>query len=393
MKKGNKGYKIENYGRIFDGSERRKKKRIRNTVIFIIVVLLLVFLGYSISGPLSNLLKGKKTERPGDSSSEISSNITQNVSSQISEEEKEPQIPNGEVKAAYLPLQTAKDSAALTAYLDKIKALGYNSVILELKDESGYIYYQTQNQLALEVGAVSEAAIVDLPSVIEAIKGAGLTPVANINAFKDTVATKNMDAKIKYTLHEGWSWFDAANGKPWLNPYSETAQNYITALACELVELGFKDVMVSSIMFPNVSNFVNADFGPLEATVSHKDVLAKYTENLKAALNQKLARFILSYDGAQAKNDANVVYGTANPISFSADMYSPSLSLPSDSGAELSLYLGGIKAQYPTASVMAQFYSTDREGAVFTAEQITAQKSVCSGFSFYLCDKTGNYIS
>jgi hypothetical protein len=151
--------------------------------------------------------------------------------------------------------------------------------------------------------------------------------------------------------------------------------------------------MVSSIMFPNVTNFVNADFGSLEASVSHKDVLAKYTENLKAALNQKLARFILSYDGAQAKNNANVVYGTANPISFSADMYSPSLSLPSDSGAELSLYLGEIKAQYPTASVMAQFYSTDREGTVFTAEQITAQKSVCAGFSFYLCDKTGNYIS
>lgn len=390
MKK-NKGYKIPNYGRIFDDSSRKRKKRARNTIIFIIVVLLLVFLGYSISEPLVNLLNGKKTQRPGDSSSNISS--VQNVSSAITEEEKKPQIPSSQLNLAYLPLEIARDSARLTPYLENLKNLGYNSVVLELKDESGNIYYNSANELAISVQAINAGAISNIAETVNIIKAAGLTPVANINAFKDVMATKNADAKIKYSKQEGWSWFDAANGKPWLNPYSETAQNYIIALASELAGLGFSDVMVSSVMFPNVTSFASADFGPLEATISHGDILSQFTAKLKTALNDKQARFILEYDGAQAKNNANVIYGTLNPINFSADMYAPSFTLSSDSGAELSLNLGEIKAQYPQKSVMARFNSTDKDGLALSAEQIKAQKSVCQGFSVYFCDKLGNYLA
>ena len=390
MKK-NKGYKIQNYDRIFDDSSRRRKKRARNTIIFIVVVLLLVFLGYSISGPLVNLLNGEKTQRPSDSSSNISS--VQNVSSSITEQEKEPEIPSSQLSLAYLPLEIAKDNAKLMPYLENLKNLGYNSVVLELKDESGNVYFNSANELAISVQAINAAAISNISETVSTIKAVGLTPVANINAFKDTTATKNNDAKIKYSKQEGWSWFDAANGKPWLNPYSETAQNYIIALASELADLGFSDIMVSSIMFPNVTSFVSADFGPLEETVSHGDVLSQFTAKLKTALNEKNARFILEYDGAQAKNAANVIYGTLNPISFSADMYAPSFVLASDSGAELSLNLGEIRAQYPVKSVMAKFYTVDKDGLSLSAEQIKAQKSVCQGFSVYFCDKLGNYIA
>lgn len=391
MKKSNKGYKIQNYGRIFDDSSRRRKKRARNTIIFIVVVLLLVFLGYSISGPLVNLLNGEKTQRPSDSSSNISS--AQNVSSSITEQEKEPEIPSSQLSLAYLPLEIAKDNAKLIPYLENLKNLGYNSVVLELKDESGNVYYNSANELAISTQAINVAAISNISEIVNSIKAAGLTPVANINAFKDTIATKNNDAKIKYSKQEGWSWFDAANGKPWLNPYSETAQNYIIALASELADLGFSDIMVSSIMFPNVTSFVSADFGPLEEAVSHGEILSQFTTKLKTALNEKKARFILEYDGTQAKNTANVIYGTLNPINFSADMYAPSFVLANDSGAELSLSLGEIRAQYPVKSVMAKFYSADKDGGSLTAEQIKAQKSVCQGFSVYFCDKSGNYVA
>jgi len=391
LKKNNKGYKIQSYGRIFDDSSRKRKKRVRNIIIFIIVILLLVFLGYSISGPLVNLLNGKKTQRPGDSSSNISS--VQSVSSAIAEQEKKPEISSSRLNSAYLPLEIARDSAKLALYLENLKNLGYNSVVLELKDESGNIYYNSANELAISTQAVNTAAVTNISDIVNSIKTAGLTPVANINAFKDTIATKNNDAKIKYSKQEGWSWFDAANGKPWLNPYSETAQNYIISLALELVDLGFSDIMVSSVMFPNVTSFVSADFGPLEATVSHGDILSQFTAKLKTALNEKNARFILEYDGAQAKNNANVIYGTLNPIAFSADMYAPSYTLAGDSGAELSLNLGEIKAQYPAKSIMAKFFSTDKDSLPLNAEQIKAQKSVCQGFSVYLCDKAGNYIA
>ncbi len=391
MARKNKGYKIESYGRIFDSSSRRRKKRVRNTIIFIIVIALLVFLGYSMAGPLKNLIKGQKTEVPGSSSMQTSSEIT---SSAIAEPEKKPSLVSDivNVSVAYLPREIAADETRLSAYLDNIKKLGYNTVVVELKDDTGNIYFAAKNEMANTVGAVSSAPL-DVTSIVSKIKDAGLTPVAEIHAFKDRLATKNGDAKIKYKGQEGWSWFDAANGKPWLNPYSDAAQGYVTALSLELVDLGFENIMVSSIMFPQVFGFSSADFGPKEQTVSHADILAQYTAALKTALNEKGATLLLGYDSAQAQKENNVIYGAANPVlKFSADVFVPNVSLTADNGAELAKYVNDLKALKPQSVVLVKYAPVSVDGLAFTKEQIDAQNSVLLECGVYVCEQSGNYI-
>lgn len=389
----NKGYKIQSYGRIFDGSERRRKKRIRNSIIFVLAVLLLVFVGYSISGPLSNLLKGEKTERPSQSSSSNKTPLTsQIVSSEIASPEAPQKAEISELKAAYLPISTAAEPAALEAFITNIKNLGYNALVLELKDEDGTIYYNTQNTMAATVGAVSENAVENISEIVTKLKGENIVPIAQINAFKDKIATRNPAAKILYTKQEGWSWFDSANGKPWLNPYSSEAQGYVTALSCELAELGFENIMVSSIMFPDVSNFVNADFGELEKTVSHAEILSQYTQILKDALNAKNAKLLLSYNASEAGRENNIIYGGANPVNFACDALVPELVVEADSGAVLSSFIGSVRATNPAAVLMPRFTPADSSGAAFTKEQIAAQISVCAGCGVYVFEKNGNYI-
>lgn len=391
MARKNKGYKIESYGRIFDSSSRRRKKRVRNTIIFIILIALLVFLGYSMAGPLKNLLKGQKTELPGSSSVPASSHIT---SSAIAKPEKKPSLVSdiAEVSVAYMPREVAADETRLSVYLENIKKFGYNTVVIELKDDTGNIYFAAKNEMANTVGAVSPAPL-DVTSLVTKIKEAGLIPVAEIHAFKDKTATKNGDAKIKYKGKEGWSWFDAANGKPWLNPYSDAAQGYITALSLELVDLGFENVMVSSIMFPQVFGFKSADFGPKEQTVSHADILAQYTATLKTALNEKGATLLLSYDGAQAQKENNVVYGSANPVlKFSADVFVPAVSLSADNGVELAKFVNDLKALKPQSVILVKYVPVSVDGLAFTKEQIDAQNSVLLESGVYVCELSGNYI-
>jgi len=387
----NKGYKIKDYGRIFDGSERRRKKRTRNTIIFVIVIALLVFLGYSMAGPLKNLINGEKTDLPSSSNAPTTSQITSSsVASTETEKDFSEDVVN--ISMVYLTRETAMDGAKLTDYLENVKKLGYNSVVIELKDEAGNIYFATKNEMAAKVGAVSQSQI-DISSLISKIKEAGLTPLAEIHAFKDKTATKNSDAKIKYQGKEGWSWFDSANGKPWLNPYSDAAQGYITSLATELVDLGFENIVVSSIMFPQVSSFKFADFGSKEQTVSHADVLAQYTASLKTALNQKDATLFLCYDAVQAENENNGVYGGANPsFSFSADIFVPALSLNADNGVQLAKFVNDAKALKPQNNFVIKFAPVSVDGLAFTKEQLDAQKSVLVETGVYVCETGGNYI-
>ena len=110
----NKGIKIEKYDRIFDSSSRRRNRKIKNVVVSVLVIALLVFVGYSISGPLVNLFKGEKTERPSSSSSQMTSSPS--VSSEIAKDE--PEIEQVDLKIAYLPLETAKNAENLSVYLE-----------------------------------------------------------------------------------------------------------------------------------------------------------------------------------------------------------------------------------------------------------------------------------
>lgn len=382
----NKGYKIQNYGRIFDSSQRRRKKRARNSVLFVLAVLVLVFLGYSISGPLTNLLSGKKTPRPSDTSSKapVSSQMTSSDKDIALESELSSSI--SDYKAAFLPLSTASDSTKFSEFIESIKAQGYNAAVLELKNEDGTIFYNTKNTMAADVKAVSETAITNLPEIITKLRGENIVPIANIHAFKDKTATKNRDAKILYEGKENWSWFDSANGKPWLNPYKSAAQDYIISLSCELAELGFEDIMVSSLMFPDVRNFKFADFGELEKTVSHAEILKQFADKLKAQINEKNAKLLLCYDAFKAGEENNVIYGGANPKDFAADALVPSLTVYTENGSQIAEIISSLKSG--ATPVMPKFIFA--EGA--NKEQIEAQKELCKDCAIYIFDKNGNYI-
>lgn len=400
----NKVYKIQKYDRIFTSSGRRRKKRLRNTVLFVLAVLLLCFAGYSIAGPLSNLLRGQKTHR-GNSSGGLSS-VSVTTSS-----EKSDAVKNETYQLSYLPRSVARDPAALDTYLKTIKQKGYNAAVIELKDENGAVYWNTKNEMAVSVGAVSANETVDLGQLTAALSAAEIRPVAQISAFKDKIATKNSKAKIGYAGQPGWSWFDAANGKPWLNPYSAEAQGYITDLACELAKNGFGQILVSGVMFPAVREIRSADFGELERTVSHADILKKYTADLKAALHEQKAELLLSYDGEQARRESNVIYGGADPVTFSADYYMPiwmlsqlssltvagqTVSEPmSDVHTAITLLIAEIQAAHPQEKLIPQISGKeDALGGHYTAEQIDAQQKACRAqktAGFYSFDKNGSY--
>lgn len=391
----NKGYKIKKYDRIFDSSSRRKKKKIRNTVIFVVILLLLVFVGYSISGPLINLLKGEKTERPGESSSQISSAGQGDLNSSSITSSEQPNISETELFAAYLSLETAKNPVTLGTFLDNIKSKGYNAVVLQLKDETGNIYYQSGVEMAKTVGAVSPTAVLDISQIVTQIKQASVTPIAQIHAFKDRIGTKNSAAKIKYANNDSWSWLDAQNGKPWLNPYSAEAQKYITDISLELAGAGFERVMVSSVMFPNVYSFSLANFGPLEATVSHKDILVQFTASLKTALNDKGAKLLLEYDAAAAANAENVIYGAADPKTFAADTYVAAVGAdylanqPSDNTSSQSA--SKLETLVSQAALSKTTLMVEVQADALSSEQIEYVKTACKDCALYFANKTANY--
>ncbi len=184
-------------------------------------------------------------------------------------------------------LDMLRDKAKLTDAAKKAVEAGYNCAVIELKDKDGNVYYAS----ATDVGKKAQTATVDalpLETVTNAftvMREQGLLPIPLLYAFEDRLAPRNLpEAKVTTTGHNEWTWYDGDpqnGGRPWLNPYKDAAQTYITALAEELQTAGAGAVMLDGVYFPTQTSQADFTTGG-DATLSKSAVLQRFMDRMDA---------------------------------------------------------------------------------------------------------------
>ena len=269
----------------------RKNISILKTILFIVLIAALVFLAYSVAGPIKKLFTGELT-----SSSDAPPSGSQTVSSvpDTSSVSSEPPVTETAVKAITLPQDILLDSARLSSFLEQAKTDGYTAVMAQLKDEEGLIYYQSA--AGAENAVVPNA--VNAAELAKKIKDAGLTPIASVHTFKDKTAANKSRDNTFMVKDSTYTWFDkSANegGKPWLNPYKDAARSYNTALIEELAQAGFEEIVLKSVQFPDVYSMSKA---VLPASPSFSEMLSQYVSEAEAAAAKYQAKISVSYSSA-----------------------------------------------------------------------------------------------
>ncbi len=160
----------------------------------------------------------------------------------------QPAVNEGSWTFASLAGFSSPEKSAETAR--QYKENGVHYVVIPLKDSNGYLYYQS----ALADASKSVAATtIDAAAAAKALREEGLEPVASVYAFQDPIAPyTNRDMGIRYQDTE-YFWLDAAQeagGKPWLDPWSDSAVNYIAGIISEVKSLGFDTVLLSGMQYP-----------------------------------------------------------------------------------------------------------------------------------------------
>ena len=128
---------------------------------------------------------------------------------------------------AEVDVTTLTDEAAITAAAQQLAAQGAVYAVVPLKDTAGSLYYASQVPAA--AGSVA-ANPVDAAAIARVFKANGITPVAQLAAFRDPAGARADHAMaIRYKGQE-YLWLDnkaSAGGNPWLNPYAAEAVQYI----------------------------------------------------------------------------------------------------------------------------------------------------------------------
>ena len=93
-----------------------------------------------------------------------------------------------EAKGVYISPDVAKDNAYMEELLHYLDTTELNSVVIDVKADSGAIVYAMENETAKEIDALR--TIVNIPKIVKTLKEHGVYVIARLVAFKDPILAK-----------------------------------------------------------------------------------------------------------------------------------------------------------------------------------------------------------
>ncbi len=145
---------------------------------------------------------------------------------------------------------------------------GINAFVVDTQDESGYVYHETEVELAYEIDAVRPRY--DAAQVIADMDEHGLYKITRIVTFQSNqlaryrpdIATINKQTGLPWTNYKDLAWLDPTDPNSW---------DYPLALAEEACRLGFDEIQFDYVRFPSDGPISDVSFDELGSDNYYSD--------------------------------------------------------------------------------------------------------------------------
>lgn len=150
------------------------------------------------------------------------------------------------VKALYLKAGSIRNSSNLDHYIELANSTEINAFVIDIKNDSGLIMYDSDIDV---INAANADSDFDIRTVTKKLHDNDIMVIARMVTFKDSTMTKhNPDLAIKTANGEVWN-----QGTKWLDPTKKASWDYILSIAQEAVQFGFDEIQFDYIRFPETS--------------------------------------------------------------------------------------------------------------------------------------------
>jgi hypothetical protein len=153
------------------------------------------------------------------------------------------------IRGLYVNAWAAGSASRMEQLLDLARRTEVNSLVIDIKDASGYVSHRTEVALAHEIGATGEIRIRDLPGLLARLEREGIYPIARIVLVKDPILAE-FRPELAVNDTAGGVWVDS-KGLVWMDPYAREVWDYHLALAREVALLGFPEIQYDYVRFPD----------------------------------------------------------------------------------------------------------------------------------------------
>lgn len=152
------------------------------------------------------------------------------------------------LKGIYVTAGSAASPTVLAKLLKIADDTEINAFVIDVKDNSGYVTYNTGAPLARNMG-LYKPVIKNIDGLIATLVQHDITPVARIVCFQDSVlAAKRPDLAVK-SKKTGLNWKDNRKAM-YTNPYKQVVWEYLVEVAEDAAKHGFREIQFDYVRFP-----------------------------------------------------------------------------------------------------------------------------------------------
>lgn len=143
-----------------------------------------------------------------------------------------------EVRGVYLPAAVAANPQKLQEIIENSRRVGFNALVIDIKDNHGTVTYDTKVPLAQKIGARS--TLLNLNELLPHLKRLGFYVVARQVLFYDPKLAKYL-SPLNTTRERN----------RWVLPADERVQQYNLAIAEEVAVAGFDELQFDYVRWPD----------------------------------------------------------------------------------------------------------------------------------------------
>ena len=207
-------------------------------------------------------------------------------------------------KGVYLPAHQARTDTGLQRYFDLLEQNKLDTLVIDMKDDFGFVRYDSQDERIQAVGAVRP--FIQLEDFTAKAKERNVYLVARIVVFKDKQLYRYLKNRYAVKDKNGAPWQGYKTGAEerepieeyWVDPYNEHVWQYNTAIAEELVRRGFDEVQFDYIRFPtDGENLYEARYPAQEQGMDKESAIMSFLAYAREKIHAPLSIDIYGANG------------------------------------------------------------------------------------------------
>lgn len=250
-------------------------------VLAVIIIGIAFLFSYKPFKPESNDLGAGSGE--GGSSS-LNSEDVLDKNSDIIEPQKQLSRAPETVKAIYLTSWSASKESRIDYLINIAKTTEINAVVIDIKDFSGYVAYDTAVPEVEKYGA-EQIRISDIDSLIQKLHEEGIYVIARITVFQDPVlARARPDLAVHSKTEAASLWLDNM-GLAWIDPAAKESWDYNIAIAKDAISQGFDEINFDYVRFPSDGDLQDMSFPFWDGKVPKHWIIREFFKHLRQELS------------------------------------------------------------------------------------------------------------